>query len=267
MTEEVKPEVQEQAPEPTPIEQQAMAMGWRPKEEYFEHQKALGVEPSEDDFIDAKEFVRRKPLYERIDQTNSKLKAVTKALEDFKNHYTKVRETEFNRALAELKNARKQALSDGDGDRFETLDDQIKTVEQQVDEVRAAQARPIVQDEPVVAPEFLAWKSKNTWYDSTSYMRKFADDVGLEMHKRGMPPADVLKEVEKAVRKEFPQKFTNPNKQQAPNVEAGNNVGKRSSLKVEMTDEEKKVMHTLVRGGHISEEDYIKDLARMKGKA
>ena len=56
MKEETKPQEgqQEQAQHtPDPIETRALEMGWRPKEEF---------DGNEEDFIDAKEFVRRKPL-------------------------------------------------------------------------------------------------------------------------------------------------------------------------------------------------------------
>lgn len=55
---------EEKAPEYTKIELEAMDMGWRPKSEF---------NGDEDDFIDAKEFVRRKPLFDKIDSTTREL--------------------------------------------------------------------------------------------------------------------------------------------------------------------------------------------------
>ena len=76
---------QEQAapetPELSPIEQKAISMGWRPKDQF---------EGDEEEFIDAKEFVRRQPLFDRIENQNKQLKNVTKALEALKVHYTRV---------------------------------------------------------------------------------------------------------------------------------------------------------------------------------
>jgi hypothetical protein len=258
---ETTPEGAEQVQEPqyTEIEQRALDMGWRPKDNF---------EGSEDDFIDAKEFVRRKPLFEKIDHQNRQIKAVTKALDEFKNHYTKVRENEFNRALNQLKEARKQAMTEGDGERFTAIDDQIKVVEQEVKVLQHEQTKPAVQEE-VVHPEFQSWKSRNPWYESTGYMRKFADDAGAQYHKSGMSPPEVLAAVEKAVRKEFPQKFVNPNKANAPLVESSSPTGGAKGKKdgFELNEQERKVMNDLVRTKVLTKEEYISDLRRLKGLA
>jgi regulator of replication initiation timing len=274
MTEEVKIELpvegeapaEQEAPQLTEIEQKALDMGWRPREEF---------DGSDDEFIDAKEFVRRKPLFDKIDHQGRQLKATIKALEGLKNHYTTMREVEYERALKALKSERKQALTDGDGDRFEELDDQIKSVEQQAEQVRAAKETPVVQEE-VVHPEFQAWTARNPWYQSTGYMRKFADDIGTQLHARGMNPAEVLKEVEAAVRKEFPQKFTNPNKANAPAVESGAGTKRtagRPRDEVELSDMERKVMNDLTKmrdkdgKPFMTREQYIADIKKARGIA
>lgn len=258
LTPEGNVEVPEQK-EYSATEQRAMEMGWRPKEEF---------QGDESDFIDAGEFVRRKPLFEKIDAQSRKLKAVERALEEFKNHYSKVNENAYERAILALKNERKQALSDGDGDRFEAIDDQIKVVEKQVEDLREQRSQPVVQDE-VVHPEFQSWKARNVWYDKTQYMRAFADDYGTKLAARGMAPAEVLKEVEKAVRQEFPQKFTNPNKAAAPDVESSGGSRKSGGGKdgFELSEVERKVMNDFVRSGVMTREEYIKDLKKLKGVA
>jgi hypothetical protein len=83
--------------------------------------------------------------------------------------------------------------------------DEIKTVERQVDVIREEQTKTFVQEEVPVHPEFQNWQNRNPWYGSVKYMREFADEVGGRLANT-MSPSDVLKEVEKAVRKEFPQK-------------------------------------------------------------
>jgi hypothetical protein len=263
MSEELKVEVpvtpepeQSQAPELTPIEVRAVEMGWRPKSEFS---------GDEDDFIDAKEFVRRKPLFEKIDTQSRQIKAVTKALSEFKAHYSKVHEIAVTEALQKLKNERKEAIASGDGERFEQLDEKITATERQVDEIREAAKAPIVSEEPVAVPEFNSWKSRNSWYDSVGYMRKFADEVGTPLALKGVPPEAVLKQVEEAVRKEFPHKFRNPNKDTAPGVETSKPGSARASKdEVDMSDLERKIMNDLVRAKVLTKEQYIADLKRMK---
>ncbi len=243
--------------ERTPMEQKAMEMGWRPKDEFH---------GDEDDFIDAKEFVRRQPLFEKIEAQNKQIKNVTKALETFKQHYTKVEQAAVERALTMLKTQRKEALSDGDGDRFELLDDEIKKAEAKVLEIEQVKNQPLVE-ETVVHPDWQAFQSRNPWYNSTGYMRKFADDFGTNLASQGLAPADVLKQVEQAVRKEFPHKFTNPNKEHAPSVEQSRGAGKTAGKETDsfMNDQERKVMNDLVRSGLLTKEKYIADLKAVKG--
>lgn len=251
-------QVQEQAPQVSEIETQALNMGWRPKEEF---------DGPEEAFIDAKEFVRRQPLFDKISQQSREIKEVRKALEAFKLHYTTVKETEYNRALTQLKDARKAALSDGDGDRFEAIDQEIKSVESQVTAIKQAQDQPLVKDE-VVHPEFQAWVNQNRWYSETKYMREFADEHGAKLAASGMARADVLKAVTQAVRKEFPQKFTNPNKATAPDVGNGAAGAKQGGKFTEanLSPMEKQIMQTLVRSGQITKEKYLADLASVHEK-
>jgi hypothetical protein len=240
-------------PELSQTEQKALSMGWRPKEEF---------QGSEDEFIDAKEFVRRQPLFEKIETQNRQIKNVTKALSQLKEHYTKVQEAEYNRAILDLKVQRKEALSAGDGDNFEKLDDKIKEAEQQKAHLEVLNT-PQQQAEEA-HPEFVSWKSRNSWYDTIGYMKEFADSEGRKLHARGLAPEQVLKEVEKLVRTEFPNKFRNPNKENAPDMErSGGSSTKNSGF--EMDETERKIMNDLVRQKVMTKEEYIRDLKLVKG--
>lgn len=255
------PSEESKEPQYTEVEQRAMEMGWRPQSEF---------NGDEANFVDAKEFIGRKPLFDKIDSQSRQIKAVTKALEEFKNHYSKVNENAYERALSSLKNQRKQALTDGDGDKFEQIDEQIKSVETQMEEVRAQRERPLVQEEPQVAPEFQNWVARNPWYNSVGYMRKFADDYGTRLATQGVAREEVLLKVAEAVRKEFPTKFTNPNKQSAPDVESSGSGSKKPAAKsgsFELTEQERKVMNDLVRTKVLTKDEYIADLKRLKGIA
>jgi hypothetical protein len=256
-TDGVNTEQVEQQPEYTAIEQKAMELGWRPKAEF---------EGGEEDFIEAKEFVRRQPLFEKISQQSREIKEVRKALEALKTHYTTVKETEYTRALNQLKEARKTAISEGDGERFDALDQEIKTVEGQVEAIKEAKEQPLVQDTQV-HPEFQAWLNQNKWFTETKYMRDWAEEYGQHLHARGASPSEVLKQVSQAVKKEFPHKFTNPNKQTAPNVESGGKSSGSSTKKFsegDLSEQEVKIMNTLVRQGVMTKEKYLADLLAVK---
>ena len=248
---------QETTPEYSAVEVKAMEMGWRPLTEF---------NGDEADFIDAKEFVNRKPLFDKIEHQSKQLKNVSKALDALKTHYTKVQETEFNRALQALKNERKSALNEGDGDKFERISDEIKTVETQIQEVRqAAQTTATDAGNPQV---FQDWMGKNSWYSNTESMRLYADKVGIDLHSKGYDPDTVLLKVTEAVRKEFPHKFTNPNKENAPDVGSSRgSSGRSKSDSFQLSDQERQIMNTLIKSDPVrfTKDKYIADLKKIRG--
>lgn len=255
LNQEVIPENQpaaQETPELSPIEQKAMEMGWKPKEQFA---------GNEEDFVDAKEFVRRQPLFDKISQQSREIKEVRKALEAFKNHYTTVQETAYKQALNDLKKARREALTEGDGDRFEQLDDEIKSVEKQVEAIKEAAAAPVA---PELPQEFVSWQNQNRWYTEVGYMRQWADDYGISLAKSGLSPSEVLKKVSEGVRKEFPHKFTNPNKAAAPavseNKPSGGSTPKGlAAVEASLSETDRKAMETFVRNGLLTKEQYLKD--------
>lgn len=241
------------------IEQEALKLGWRPREEF---------DGDDDAFIDAKEFVRRQPLFEKIDHQSKELKDVKRALNALKDHYGKVQETEYNRALRDLRAQMKQANREGDYDRADAIENQIDRVEAEAAVLRQERDAIAVDEQPQVDPRFVAWTNKNPWYTSQKHMRAYADEVGVKLIAQGLTPHEVLAEVEKAVRKEFPNKFVNPNKANAPAVEGNSNRGGTKTQKAdgfELTAQETKVMNDLVRAGVLTKEKYIADLKAVKG--
>jgi len=252
MTEETKPQEGQVENTPDPIETKALEMGWRPKEEF---------DGPEEDFIDAKEFVRRKPLFDKIETQSKEIKAVRKAIEALKEHYSQREEAAVNSALRKLKEARKEAIENADGTNFEAIDTEIKRVE--AEQVRLKQIQE-VDTQPEIHPEFNAWTNRNPWYSEVGYMRNWADDFGTKLHRANpeLTPSQVLKKVEEAVRKEFPQKFTNPNKANAPDVENGKTgsrgSSKADSLESQLDDRSRKIMNDLVRSGTLTKEQYLK---------
>lgn len=256
MDEDIQQEQVEQK-ELSPIEEQAMRMGWRPKEEFS---------GNEDDFIDAKEFVRRKPLFDKIEHQGKQIKAVTRALDEFKQHYTKVEQVAVEKAIQQLKHARKEALSEGDGDRFELIDDQIKNAEHQLRQIEVTKNTPVV-DNSEPHPDFVAFKNRNGWYTQDAELTQFADKLGLGLSSTGMEPTEVLQEIEKQVRTRYPDKFRNKNKEAAPDTENSRNQGKPSKKEDDsfMSETDKKVMNDLVRQGVLTREEYIRDLKKIKG--
>ncbi len=261
-SEQVTPQEPAQQREYTAVEQKAMEMGWRPREEF---------DGEDENFVDAKEFVGRKPLFEKIDAATKAAKAAQKQTAAFAEHYAKVRETEYRRALNDIKAQKKQAMIDGDHDTFFALEEKQETMEEEKEQFAQEQQQLKVQDQPQVHPELAAWQARNPWYSTQPHMQKFADDVGARLQgavRAGtMTPSQVLKEVENAVKEEFPQRFRNANKDKPSAVEGSGRKGSSASAapnESSLSDQERQIMNTLVRGGHITKEKYLADLKAIK---
>lgn len=260
MNEEIEGQVGQEEPqvEHSPIEQKALEMGWRPKEEF---------EGEEEEFIDAKEFVHRQPLFDKISHQNKQIKNLQRSFEALQGHYTKVNEAAYKKALSELEAKQTLAVEEGDLTTYHALNQRKQEIENDKEEFVQEQ-KSVQVDEAPVHPELQAWISKNDWYDAHPHMRVFADDVGTRFRgavlAKTMTPAQVLKEIEKAVRLEFPTKFRNPNKDKASAVEGTGSKGTRRESSVDLSDQEKQIMNTLVRGGHITKEKYLADLKAIK---
>ncbi len=96
-------------------------------------------------------------------------------------------------------------------------------------------------------------------------MTVYADGIGRELALQGMSPSQVLKEVERQVRENFPEKFRNPNKDNAPRVEVGGKPASRSSG-FRLTTEEETIMNKLIRSGApITREEYINQIKKARG--
>lgn len=239
------------------VEKRAMDMGWVPKDQY-------NGDPER--WKSAEVFLALDEPIKRIESQSKELKAVRKALEALQEHHSKVRENEYKRAMEDLKAARRQAYQDGDLDRVEALEERIDEFKQQAEEIKQT-GKIEIEPEPTVHPEFQHWLNRNPWYTSYKHMAAFADDIGLKLNAQGLSRQEVLKRVEEEVRKEFPNKFRNPNKDSAPSVESSTakRGGSKASGEFELTEQERNIMNTLVRNKVITKEKYIADLRKVKG--
>jgi hypothetical protein len=246
--------IPEQTQQTDPYEDEARSQGWRPKEEY---------EGDPNKWRPAKEFVERGELFGKIDSMGKELKETRKALKMLQEHHTRVKETEFKRAVDELKVLQKKHLEEGNSDGYleatELLTD-LKA-EQKAREV-AAQVAPKQQD-----PRFESWKQQNEWYTKDADMREYADAVGLGYAQRhpGMSPEDVLEYVTKQVKLTYKDKFTNPNRTRPNSVEGASTTQPVKKDSVELSEDERRVMNTFVRQGIMTKEEYLAEVKRMRG--
>ena len=243
----------EDKPQLSAAEQQAMEQGWVPQEEW---------EGDPEQWRPAKEFLDRGELFKKIEDQNRTIKEFKRALDDLKGHHAKTRETEYARAIQALKAQKIAALEEGDAAAVVKLDDQIDLVKDEQSKLKQAANEP-QQVEP--NPEFTNWVDKNKWYETSQPMRAYADALGRDLAYKGLSPSEVLKEVERQVRDEFPQKFRNANRDKPGAVEGSTNKGGKTGGDVVLSDEERRVMQRFVRTGVMTEKEYMSELKRIKG--
>lgn len=249
----------EVTPELSPIEQKALEMGWRPKEEF---------EGNEEDFIDATEFVRRKPLFEKIDNVGKELRETRKALKALQAHHEKVKEAEYQHALKALREEKKAALEAGDADALIEIDDKIADAKAQ----EVLNRNNAVKEAAAPHPNFVQWAQRNPWYKTNAELTVVADQIGTAYAASNpdLSPDAVLKYVETRVKKLYPEQFTNPNKTRPSAVEGGTSTPtkpvKNDISNYPLTEDERRVMMTFVRQNIMTKEEYIEDLKKVKGE-
>lgn len=244
-------------PQYSDVEKQAMEKGWKPKEEY---------QGDPERWRSAETFLALEEPLKRIEQQSKELKAVRAALEAFKDHHTKVKETEYNRALKSLQDARKKAMIEGDTETALALEEKVEEVKAEKEQIIAEGRRPVPQAEQGYNPEFQSWLNKNSWYESNKAMRAVADKIGLDYHNEGKSPSEVLRLVEQEIRNEFPHKFQNDKAKRPMSVEPSGRSGNPSGAEsFTLTETERDVMRKFVRNGVMTEKEYIAELKRVKG--
>lgn len=252
MTIENEQEVQESKPtEPTEIEQRAMEMGWKPQSEFDPD--------SGKEWIPADEFVRRKPLFDKIDKMSRDLRTMQQGMEAFKQHHEAVKKTEYERAMADLKKQRQAAIEEQDAVKAFEVSDKMRELEQS--QQNASQIQP-QQD------LFTDWVAENKWYKTDVELQEFADALGI-MYSKKMPPAEVLEKVSVEVRKKFPEKFRNPNKDRVSAVETADGkkrTPRNTNDNYALSDDERRIMRRIVSTGVMTEAEYIAELKRTKGE-
>ncbi len=188
-----KPEPDKVADAPDPVETSARAKGWKPQEEY------KGDRP----WVDAKTFLDREPLIERISGQSKTIARLERTVEAMARNYNKNLEHAINAKIAELEYQKEEAVKSGNVA-------EVKAIDKAIDHQRAAKAdaaTPAAKAE--VAPEVAEWIEANPWYVNDREMHNFAyayNEAYLKSHPGDL--AGCLRETAKATRRAFPDKFS-----------------------------------------------------------
>ena len=227
-----------------PVEQEALELGWQPKEDFEADPKNEGKK-----WRSAEEFMDRKPLFDKIDQQGKELKQVKQALQHLAYQNKKVEHLAYQRALEELKAQKAAALEEGDHAAVVNIDERIVELKTTPPTMEAPQ-----ESEPT--PEFQQWVDQNKWYVNDKEMRSVADGIGLSLARERVPPQEIMTLVSERIKKIFPDKF-NKRVPPGPDSSGTRRSGGGSNVENMLTPAEQRIMNTIVQTG-VSKEDYLK---------
>ena len=169
------------------VEDEARAQGWVDKTEF---------RGSEDDWVDAETFVKRgKEILPVLKKNNEKLlqrlakaekdaeeaRQAAKEFREFQKQTFERKTKELELQISDLRQQKKEAISQGDGERVVEIDDVIDSLkeEQKAAKAEATRVEPAVQ--PTVDPVLNTWMEKNEWFGKDRKLTGLANGIGEEI--------------------------------------------------------------------------------------
>jgi len=261
------------APQEPTYESEARAQGWVAKEEF---------RGSEDDWVDAETFVRRgKEIMPILRKNNEKLlkelgeakKAAEEAREaakefrEFQKQQFERKTKELEAQLQELKQAKRDAITNGDGDRAIAIDDAMDELKEQrleaKEELKAAEAKAKEVPQVTADPALNAWMDKNDWFGTDSRMTGIANGLGVTLRQENpnLNGQAFLDRLDQELAEVFPDKFgkkRTPNPMEGtPNGTARPSVSSGKKTYTNLPAEAKAACDKFVKQGLMTKEQYV----------
>ena len=152
----------------------------------------------------------------KISNLESQVESQKKTTEKILKMGETVQKRAYEQAKRDLTQQQVKAVSDGDVEKWQKLEDQKDDL---------PQPEPIEIEQPASSPVFDAWAAKNDWYFNDKDMNAFSDVLGKRMREENpnMPYYQILQAVETKIKETFPAKFDNPNRVIPSVVDGGQN--------------------------------------------
>jgi len=232
---------------------EAKRQGWVPQDQY---------NGPEDKWVDADTFVKKgKEINALLRKDNDFLKREVAEMKttmmEFKKFHADTEKRAYERAMTDLREQKKEAISTGDGDKVLQIDDAI-------DELKANKPEPVARPTNQPDPVFVQWNEDNKWFGTDTELTEEANLIG-EVIKRKQPTLigeAFLDEVTKRVKKAYPEKFTNSNRGRPSPVE-GTTAPKASAKGGkgynDLPPEAKAACQKFEKSGLLSRDQYLKE--------
>ena len=224
----------------TGVEARAKRMGHKSKEEFH-------GDPNR--WIDAETFVQRaeeqlplavsnlKRLNEKLEEQERKraeqdrrLAEMTSTFKEFSEfHKTSIKRAEqesYEKARTELKEAQRQAVAEGDTDKFEQIDQKLEALETKKPSIVEEPQRrePVQQQQAGPSQPYMDWQARNTWYgkdEAMTIVANVASKAVAERFPHLIDSPQIFVEYDKELRRLMPDKFSNPRQSESGSVSNG----------------------------------------------
>lgn len=264
---EERTEEREVAPD---VDEKARKMGWVPLDEW---------RGPEDKWRPAEEFVERGEnivpiLKDRIEKLEKDFETTVKTQ---KQELARVKEESKKQALEQAQKEYQAKLDALNQKELKAVEDQDTVGYLKVKEERDKLKPPEIPTQQEPTPVFKDWNSNNSWYampgeenDHTDAdMTVFANVIGSQIKAESpqLPEKEFLQRVAERVKKAFPQKFENPNRDNASIADSSTHSessGKKKKTWADVPAKDKKAFERAAKrvkaqGGELKKEDWMKD--------
>ena len=273
MSEELQQEASQEAPEASQFESEARAQGWVAAEEF---------RGSETDWVDAETFVRRgKEIMPILRKNNEKLlkelgearkiaeeaRESAKEFREYQKQQFEKKTKDLEGQLEQLKQAKRDAITQGDGDRAIAIDDAMDDLKEQrleaKEDLKAAEEKakevPQITQDPILN----TWMEKNDWFGKDSRMTGVANGLGVELRRENpsLNGQAFLDKLDSELQEMFPEKFgkkRTPNPMEgSPNGTARPSVSSGKKTYNNLPPEAKAACDKFVKQGLMTKEAYV----------
>lgn len=220
------------------IVSEARAQGWVPKDEFRGPENA---------WVDADIFVEKgrqinpilrknnETLLKKIHEKDAELAEIKQSVEEFKKFQQESFErkiSEYKTQIDQLRAAKKDAITQGDGDRVVAIDDAIDELREQEREARQElkakkeePQRPVEQSSNEPAPELVSWMAKNQWFGNDVEATELTNALGLAVRRKypTLTGQAFLDKLDEAIDERIPDVRGKSKRQAANQVESSGN--------------------------------------------
>lgn len=266
VNQEVENQVEEQQVNEQEVQEQEYASkyGWVPQDKY---------RGDPNDWVDAKTFNEKfvpaiqanrqshKELREELDRVKRATQESMAILKKTQEEALARKDAEYQQTISTLKSQHREAIRDGNDALADDLEQKIDTLNGDRSKLKNELKKEPEPTEP--APELVSWVDENKWFQEDAELRDYAFYLGNKWDKEGTNPGGkaLLDKMTAEVRRMFPHKFDNQNRNRPGAVEGGARPtgSTRGKTSADLPPEHRSMMKDMIAQGLLTEEMYLKE--------